>query len=1084
MTPDLWQRLKPLYNEALDLPEESRAGFVAAMSAADTELARELRALLAAAHSQAQSAALGGKPNTPPNALPSALAGALPSGASSFHSPFHDVARWLPRQSALLAAGTVLAGRFRIVRHLGSGGMGEVYEALDAHMADGPIALKVIRPSIAGNPAALARFKDEVRLARKVSGPNVCRIHELHLTDPDPSAHGTVFLTMELLEGVTLHEHIAAAGPLPVPELRSVADQLCTALCCIHQAGIVHGDLKPRNVMLVPNDGAQRAVVMDFGLACVATEANRNVDGLGSGVVAGTPSYMAPEQFEGCDLGPPTDIYALGLMLYEMATGIQPYAAHTPLAAAIRRSKPALHASTVRHDLPAAWDEAITRCLQYDPKARFGSAAELSVALRRSPKMVLRLGHEHRVALPKIPLLAASAALLLVLAAGLWQAFGRPHHRELSLDATHWYTLGMTALREGSYMKATRLLTMVTARDPTYAPAHAALADAWNELDFTENAQREMLHADGPAEQRGLNDTERLYIDAVRHTLVREYSAATDDYRAILSTLPPDRESDGYVDLGRISEKAGNVTETIAAYKKASVINPDDPAPFLHLGILFSRLRQASAAHDAFARAESLYEADSNQEGLAEVAYQRGYAAVQAGKFEDAKQHLDQSLAIARQIPSPQLEVRSLSQLSSAAYNGNQDDLAIQYAQQAIKTSDENGLEYWSTDGLIHLGVAYLSKEDFVAAEPALEQALGRAKQNGHSRLNALAELTLASLRNQQKRWDEQIKLASSALKYFQDYGYLDSADQAQTLVLRGERDKGEFEASLQAGNQLLQIANATHSNYYVAMAEEFVGGALMRLERYPEALTHFEQGKRNLQSRSQEAYLQVHVAEALVELGRFAEAESALAVIAPEMQRRADLGFAMAAVRAQIKESLGDSQAARSIAGQTWAKYPSTRSEPGQLDRIAILAEGQSGQLEPARERAAQLASSANAQANVYEVACAELLEANLDLMATDGPHAKEHALAAEDFFEAKHIPESQALSLLAGAQAANLIGDEGAASALSQKSVDIFRQLEQAWGVSAFTTYANRPDRRKSLQALARLRGENGLLPHDLAY
>ncbi len=1067
MTPDLWQRLKPLYHAALDLPEESRAGFLDEMAGADTELARELRALLAFAPSQAQSVTV--------------------NGSSPVGSPYLDIARWQPRQATRLVPGTVLAGRFRILRHLGSGGMGEVYEACDEQLAAGRLALKVIRPAIAANPAALARFKDEVRLARQVSHPNVCRIHELHLAEPDRGGQGTVFLTMELLEGVTLHDHIAACSPLPVPELRGITDQLCTALCCIHEAGIVHGDLKPRNVMLVPHHGAHRAVVMDFGLACVATEANKDAgaDGFGSGVVAGTPGYMAPEQFEGCDhLGPATDLYALGLMLYEMATGTQPYAAHTPLAAAIRRSRPPTHASTVRHDLPPAWDDAIARCLQYDPKARFRSAAELNAALRRSPKVVLHLGQEHRLALPKVPMLAVAVALVCVLGAGLWQAFGRARPRELAPDAVRWNVLGMTALREGSYLKATRLLAMVTARDPTYAVAHAALADAWNELDFTENAQREMLLAAGPDEQRGLTDGERRYIDAVRTTLIPSYDAAAQDYQAILEELPAERAGDGLVDLGRIEEKAGKVSEAIAAYEKAAALSPDDPAPFLHLGVLKSRLRDAAAAERAFTHAETLYGAESDLEGLAEVAYQRGSAATEARSFVAAKGYLARSLDLARQIPSAPLEVRSLAQLSRIAYNQNDGALAMQHANRLIAVAHENRLEYWGTDGLIRLANAEMANENFAAAEPILEQALERAKQNGHPRLSASAELTFASLRDQQMRWDEQIALAKSALTYFQSYGYLDSADQAKTLILRGEMGKGEFEGSLRTGNELLELANRTHSRYYVGLAEESVGNALMRLERYPEALQHFDQGARELQAVGQDtAYMQLHVAEALVELGRFAEAEAALALISPEMQRRVDIGRVMATIRALLQESLGDAQATLSIAQQMRRSYPATQTNRDQLDRIAILAQAKEGHLQQARAQAAQLTSAAYAAAKWYDAAHAELLQANLALLAADGPHAREHAEAAERFFEAKHIPESQALSLLATAEAAQISGDQGAAGLFSQKSVDIFRQLKQTWGVTAFQTYANRPDRHKALQALAELRGENGDFPHDIA-
>ena len=800
MTPELWQRLKPLYNAALDLPAAERSGFVQKVCAHDAECAQELNALL--------------------------LADA--DSMEEFPSPFAGLSHLLTPRLTVLAPETLLAGRFRIVRHLGSGGMGDVYEACDDQMEQGRIALKTIRPEIAENAAALARFKDEVRLARMVSGPNVCRIHELYLTG-ERDAPCKAFLTMQLLEGQTLHERIAHASPLPLAVIRDIAAQLCTALCCIHEAGIVHQDLKPRNVMLIPHGDGERVVVMDFGLARAAVPFPGHT-GNGNGthaLVAGTPSYMAPEQFEGREVGPQTDIYALGMILFEMSTGTQPYAADTPLAAAIRRSKPATHASSVRTDLPGVWDQVIARCLQYEPEQRFQSAQDVSAALSNRGRVVLKLGQDLRLGIPQNAIIAAAVLSLLFIAGILWLNFGRTPHRELTPDTARWYTMGMAALREGSYMKATRLLAKVTERDPTYALAHAALADAWTELDFTESAQREMLLASAPNEQRGLNDMERRYIDAVRTTLVRDYSAAAQDYEAILTRLPAGSKAQGYVDLGRIYEKAGKVHETLASYEEAAKLNPDDPAPFLHLGILKSRQRDATGAAKAFDQAEQLYSTESNQEGLAEVAYQRGYAANDAEDTAAANRYLERSLTIARQIPSVQLEVRSLAQLSSVAYNDNKDDQAIQLANQVISMARENGLEYWVTDGMIRLGNALLDKGSGAASEASLQEALRRATDARHPRLEATASLTFASLRSQQQRWDEVVQLASSSLTYFQDYGFVDLSDQALLLIVRAQRSRGEYATALASGMQLLQDAERTSSAAYILPAEESIGFTL-----------------------------------------------------------------------------------------------------------------------------------------------------------------------------------------------------------------------------------------------------------------
>ncbi len=1049
MTPALWGRLKLLYNAALDLPQEERDEFVERTCKAQPELAAELRALLAADV----------------------------DSDHAFASPVGDFLLSLAAPPSTLAAGTLLAGRFRIVRHIGSGGMGDVYEALDEQMEEARFALKTIRPSIAENAVALARFKEEVRLARRVSGPNVCRIHELYLTNGQSEGHGTAFLTMELLEGVTLHDRIAGGSTMPLPEIQRLFEQLCKGLGCIHEAGIVHGDLKPRNVMLVPQGGGDRVVVTDFGLARTAIAAGVETgSSLGSrSLVAGTPSYMAPEQFEGRDAGPSTDIYALGLVLYEMATGVEPFAAHTPLAAAIRRSKPPVNPSSMRTDLPPAWDSVITRCLCYEPEQRFQSAEEVLLALRHPGKVALRVGPRRRVLVPTSALLASALAFLILACTVLWFFVGRPRHRELAPDAAHWYTMGMTALREGSYLKATRLLNMVVERDPTYALAHAALADAWAELDFTEPAQREMLLASAPAEQRGLNDMEGRYIDAVRTTLIRDYSAAAQDYEAILTKLPEDRKAQGYVDLGRIYEKAGRVKETLASYEEAARRNPDDPAPFLHLGILKSRLRDPTGAERGFARAETIYSAESDLEGLAEVAYQRGYAATEAGAYGRAEDQLKRSLELAAQIPSPQLQVRTLAELSTAAYYQRRWEQAIGYAHQCIETARDNGLDYWQTDGLIRLGNAYSLKEDLANAEGPLQQALLEAQKNGHPRLEASAALTLANVRYQQDRWDEQSHYARKALTYYQDYGFLDSADKALILIGRAERDKGNLAGALEVGNTLVHQATKTGSTQFLAMGKELTGGVLLRMENYPEALSHFQAALHATQMLGQNAaYQQIHCADALWRLGRYAEARATLGEISPDLRKRADVGYSVLVTTSQMQVSEGNYAGALASVEEAFKAFPNTTWDNTALTQSVLLAKAYLRRKD-VTPIAANLDPEAQGEKDPNEVADARMVQAKLVLKSGDSRRARELARVAQKTFSARGRRESEAMSLLLQAEAAQAQKDPEA-DALRRQSLDLFLQLEQSWGVSAFKLYLTRPDRQEAQRMISALREASG--------
>ena len=355
MTPELWERLKTLFEDALERPSPQRRAFIADVCKGDSELQRELLALVEA-HEQQESTSQG--------------IDAKIRSLVTLKTP------------ATLSPGDLVLGRFKIVRHLGSGGMGDVYEALDGELSQ-TVALKMIRPDIAGNEFVLSRFKKEVQLARRLSGPNVCRIHELFAYKGTDQLPGGAFLTMELLDGISLAEKIRA-GPFAWREAEPIAIDICDGLAVIHGAGIIHRDLKSRNIMLSDRGGATRAVLMDFGLAReFSSPGGQGETGITlPGAVLGTPEYMAPEQFEGKVVSPATDIYAVGIVLYELVTGKHPFASSNVLGAAVLRGKRPSPASSINHAVPHRLDSVIGKCLEYDPSRRYQSANELARALR------------------------------------------------------------------------------------------------------------------------------------------------------------------------------------------------------------------------------------------------------------------------------------------------------------------------------------------------------------------------------------------------------------------------------------------------------------------------------------------------------------------------------------------------------------------------------------------------------------------------------------------------------------------------------------------------------------------------------
>ena len=310
-----------------------------------------------------------------------------PPGDSRTRSTPNMFARRDSRDPAF-SPGQTLAGRFRVARFIARGGMGEVYEAEDLELG-GNVALKTIRAEIAADPHALERFKTEVHLARKVTHPCVCRIFDVfHHRDESagPDASDVTFLTMELLRGETLAVRLARAGRMAPAEARPLVEQMAEALEAAHRAGVIHRDFKSANVMLVPQgtDPADvRAVVTDFGLARrnPVVEGSIASDTLTS-TVAGTPAYMAPEQIEGGPITPATDVYALGVVMYEMLTGKQPFEGETPVAGMVKRLKEA-PASPRTHvaALDPLWESIVLHCLERDPGMRFAGAGAVVKAL-------------------------------------------------------------------------------------------------------------------------------------------------------------------------------------------------------------------------------------------------------------------------------------------------------------------------------------------------------------------------------------------------------------------------------------------------------------------------------------------------------------------------------------------------------------------------------------------------------------------------------------------------------------------------------------------------------------------------------
>jgi serine/threonine protein kinase/tetratricopeptide (TPR) repeat protein len=263
-----------------------------------------------------------------------------------------------------LTTGTTFADRYQIIEELGKGGMGNVYKVLDTKIKE-KIALKLLKPEIASDKKTIERFSNELKFSRKIRHENVCQMYDLN------EEKGTHYITMEYVHGEDLKRLIRKMGQMSAGQAVSLAKQVCEGLTEAHKLGVVHRDLKPQNIMV---DEEGKARIMDFGIA-------RSLKGkgmTGAGVMIGTPEYMSPEQVEGKDVDQRSDIYSLGVILYEMVTGRVPFEGDTPFTIGVKqKSEIPREPRELNSQVPSDLSSVIMKCLEKDKEKRYQSAGEV-----------------------------------------------------------------------------------------------------------------------------------------------------------------------------------------------------------------------------------------------------------------------------------------------------------------------------------------------------------------------------------------------------------------------------------------------------------------------------------------------------------------------------------------------------------------------------------------------------------------------------------------------------------------------------------------------------------------------------------
>jgi serine/threonine-protein kinase len=271
--------------------------------------------------------------------------------------------------------GSFVGGRYSIVQHIATGGMAAVFRGWD-HREERPVAVKVLRQLDSADEHAIARFQREAYAAAVLRHPNVVRVYDFFEED------GCYYLVMEYVEGINLKQHLRRTGPLPAREAFGIAEQVCAALHAAHQQGFVHRDIKPQNILL---EHGRVAKLTDFGIVYI----DRGSTLTSRGIVMGTADYIAPEQACGEPVGPASDLYSVGAVLYELLTGRLPFTGTTPLAVATQHAtKPVVRPSRYVPALAPYGDAVVLRAMQKDPHRRYRDALAMGLALRLAGQMV------------------------------------------------------------------------------------------------------------------------------------------------------------------------------------------------------------------------------------------------------------------------------------------------------------------------------------------------------------------------------------------------------------------------------------------------------------------------------------------------------------------------------------------------------------------------------------------------------------------------------------------------------------------------------------------------------------------------
>jgi serine/threonine protein kinase/lipoprotein NlpI len=990
-------------------------------------------------------------------------------------------------------------GNFKILSLLGKGGMGEVYLAQDTRLRR-KVAIKFLLAGSMLTVQANKRLLREARAVALLDHPNICSIYEIR------EETNRVFIVMQYVEGDTLLSRMEKQ-PFSLSEALDVAIQIAEALSAAHESGIIHRDIKPQNVII---NRQGQVKVLDFGLAKIiepaeGTSAEERFDSLVTeeNTIIGTPVYMSPEQAKGAHLDSRSDLFSLGAVLFECVTGHKPFAGDS--LAEIFTNIIHLHpqpASTFNPAISPQLDAVLVKALAKEASERFLSANEMLTELRRvrdtlSPDAHMQFAppknHPRRLQKTintissqlqqnRYRKSAAITGVIIVLSIlgfslRLWTA--SPTQR--SLEAQQWYESGTNAMRWEAYYQATRALERAVKLDGSFALAHARLAEAWLELDYTEKAKDELVLATSLIRNhQSLSEVESLYLDALIAISQRDFAGAVGIYQKIAEQATDSEKPHAWLDLGRAQEKNEDSKSAVESYLQAIKYDTRYAPAFLRLGILYSRQQDVKKSSEAFDEAEAIYQDLGNLEGRAEVLYRRGVLFNNVDKSAQARQQLEAALDIAKIIPSRHQQIKTLLQLSRVSYTEGNTAQAQEYATKAIELAQKDHLENLTTSGLIELGNTYFIRGEYETAKKYFRQAIEFAGQSKGRHNEARGRLSLGSLFMQQNNPDEGLPLIEQAMEYYRQGGDRREAMQAVSLLGRYYGQRGDYDAAQGAYEQQLELARQSDDQSQIAYAHIGMGSVLgFFQERFPEALVHFEESYKintSLDATVNVGYDLVSRGSVLWPVGRYEEAQAALNQAYTMAQNSNNPDKYLAAWIYLFKARIALSKNRFNVAQQQ--AQQALKLAGTQFKDIAVqakytlgLAQSLAGLPAQGKHLCEETVQEADSLRNPRYTLEALLSLAEVLLVTGDSRKALEKATEAQAGFARFGQQLSEWFALTVAAQAAYREGDRQTAGKYAFQALDLLLKLEQRWGAQAFNGFLTRPDvqkRRKQLDYL----------------